>query len=148
VDAGAGTGDFAILASRLFPAAEIVCFEPDARYFDLLPANLRANGCGNVVPHRVALGDGRGSRRLADFVAGEISLLKIDCEGAELDILDGLGPDRLAQVDRIALEYHDVFVPSQARQRTARLGAAGFPCRIAPDRWEPRLGYVFATRAR
>lgn len=148
IDAGAGTGDFAIVAARRFPAAEILCFEPDARYFDVLRANLRRNGCCNVAAHGVALGDGRGTRRLDDFVRGEVSLLKIDCEGAELDILAGLGPGALAGVARMVLEYHDFVVPEQHRRIVAFLRAAGYRCRVAPDRWNPRIGYVFAERER
>lgn len=146
VDVGAGTGDFALLAARLFPDAEIVCFEPEARYADVLRGNLRRNGCRHVTAHPVALGDGRTAPRLVDFVDGEISLLKIDCEGAELDVLAGVGD--LGRVQRVALEYHDLFVPGQQQRLVALLEAAGFRCRTQPDRWEPRIGYVFATRER
>lgn len=146
VDVGAGTGDFAIFAARLFPDAAIVCFEPDARYAEVLGDNVQRNGCRNVTAHAVALGYAPPARRLADFVDGDVDLLKIDCEGAELDVLAGLGPPMLARVRRIVLEYHAMFVPEQDRKLVAFLEPAGFRCRIQPDRWEPRLGYVFAER--
>jgi SAM-dependent methyltransferase len=148
VDAGAGTGDFSILAAKLFPAAEIVCFEPDPRYFEVLGRNLRRNGSRNVTAYDVALGDGDGTRRLADFVHAEIDLLKIDCEGVELDILAGLGPEKLGLVRNVVLEYHDVFVPGQAGRLTDLLQAAGFRCRTEPNRYDPGIGYVFGARAR
>lgn len=146
VDAGAGTGDFSILAARLFPDAKIVCFEPDARYVEVLRGNLARNGCRNVTAHHVALGNGHGSRRLGEFVAGAVDLLKIDCEGAELDILDGLGADAMQRVGRITLEYHNAVVPEQDRRIVERLRATGFRCRTLPDRYDPQIGYVFATR--
>jgi FkbM family methyltransferase len=54
-----------------------------------------------------------------------IALLKVDVEGAELDVLDGLSDGNLRKVSQLALELSPKHKPQLARL-TARLGAAGF----------------------
>lgn len=43
---------------------------------------------------------------LREMDGARIRLCKIDCEGAELEILRGLQPDDAAMIDAFALEYH------------------------------------------
>ena len=47
-----------------------------------------------------------------------VELLKIDCEGGEYDIIDGMGPAEFAATKRIALEFHGPEMP----HLTQRLG--------------------------
>ena len=77
------------------------------------------------------------------------SLLKMDCEGAEYEILHGTGPDTLASIDRLSLEYHDVGVqnPGHTAQGLVQLlSRAGFRVRCSPSRHRPRLGRLLAER--
>lgn len=63
-------------------------------------------------------GSQRESRRVASVTLqtvigrcdGRVTLLKMDCEGSEADILDAPGLE-LNQVDRIVAEYHAALVP-------------------------------------
>ena len=59
-----------------------------------------------------------------------IALLKVDVEGAELDVLDGLSDANLRKVAQLALELSPKHKPQLARL-TARLRAAGFTNIIA-----------------
>lgn len=43
---------------------------------------------------------------LASLAPRRVRLLKLDCEGSELDLLAVLTPDERARIDSIALEYH------------------------------------------
>lgn len=86
---------------------------------------------------------------LADAMAigavDRIDLLKLDCEGAEYDILGGAGPDVLARVDRVVLEYHE-WDGHTHTELVEMLERAGFLVRVAPNRTYPGIGYLWADR--
>lgn len=67
--------------------------------------------------------------------------LKIDCEGAELDILSALPDDYFKRIERIALEYHTNVNPLELAEL---LHARGFSVIIKgfPMKW----GLIFATK--
>ena len=76
--------------------------------------------------------------------------LKIDCEGAEYEILFNTPRAVLQKIDRIAMEYHNPpFYGLHAREHDSRhlvafLREAGFSVRVAP---ENRMhGLLFAAR--
>jgi FkbM family methyltransferase len=58
--------------------------------------------------------------------------LKIDAEGAEVEILESASEGTLAAVDEVALEYHDAIVPHAGARCRAVLVRSGFVCRIRP----------------
>ncbi|MFI1568966.1 FkbM family methyltransferase [Streptomyces sp. NPDC020490] len=61
VDAGAHTGYYTLLASRLVgPAGRVVAIEPSPAFHQALTANLTANGCGNVRTINAAVSDRPG----------------------------------------------------------------------------------------
>jgi FkbM family methyltransferase len=65
VDVGAHIGYYTLLLSRLVGAqGRVDAFEPEPANLHLLHANLRINGCSNVVVHPLALADVHGDRRL------------------------------------------------------------------------------------
>ncbi|MFP3137988.1 MAG: FkbM family methyltransferase [Nitrososphaeria archaeon] len=68
------------------------------------------------------------------------SLLKMDCEGCEYEVLRSAGPDLLARFRRIILEYHD-----GPRDLPDILGSAGFS--VSCSR-ESGLGILRAERPR
>ncbi|MGW2799540.1 FkbM family methyltransferase [Streptomyces sp. NPDC001269] len=58
VDAGAHTGYYTLLASRLVgPAGRVIAIEPSPAFHQTLTANLTANGCGNVRTINAAVSD-------------------------------------------------------------------------------------------
>lgn len=167
VDVGAGIGDFTVVAARAFPRARVVAFEPDPCAFALLVANVETNGTRNVDARQTAVGTaaayglvhdapfaavtpaGAGDPgavagvRLDDALEGaSVDLLKVDCEGAELDVLASLGRAGLARVRRIAIEYHGA---ARADEVSAMLDRHGFEVAVTPDRYSRELGYVRAV---
>lgn len=54
--------------------------------------------------------------------------VKIDAEGAEVDILESASDAALAAIGEIALEYHDSIVPDARARCEAVLTRAGFVC--------------------
>ena len=79
------------------------------------------------------------------FAIERCDLLKLDCEGAEYDILFNASISTLARVRRIAMEYHVGLSPGSADTLGEFLAGRGFTAR-----WSPLLdeegGYLHAVR--
>jgi len=132
VDVGANVGYALTYFTQAYPAATIVAFEPHPTHLAQIECNLTANGLSDRVrviraaaatqsggaflidageASRVIdrAGDGRIPITVVDFFevigAAPIDLLKLDCEGAEYDLLMD---SRFAQLDvrALVLEWH------------------------------------------
>jgi len=128
VDIGANVGLFSLWARHCFPDARIDAYEPNTRVLRFAEQNVAGLGI-NVFPEGVGSVSGMANlvddgesrlastsrsttgqvviRSLADVVeraGGEVDLLKLDCEGAEWEILT----DRqsMARVRCLRMEYH------------------------------------------
>lgn len=148
VDVGAGIGEFAVPAAMRYPRARVVAIEPDPGRFELLRRNVSRNALSNVELHRAAAGRPESSDvPLGRFLgSGYVDLLKIDCEGAEVDVLLGLAPDELARVGRVALEWHRGPGAPRDEQAAAILRSHGFRVDLLADRYESARGYAHAER--
>lgn len=178
VDVGANIGAFTVPAATAAYRGRVIAVEPDADNFRLLTANVRRNGCRNVAAvrqavagqtgrvrltvdrnssgHRIGPADEAGATvpavRLSDLLdahqVDRCDFLKLDCEGAEFDILESMPPADFDRIRRIALEYHaDV---EQKRERAAelirRLCERGFRIDWYTDVVGEPVGHLFATR--
>jgi FkbM family methyltransferase len=151
VDVGAQIGAVTVLSARRFAASRVLAFEPSRHNFALATANVERNGCAGVVLQRAAVAARSGEavlflnrtathslrqptpRRevvqavsLDEALHGEpvIDLLKIDVEGAELDVLDGARAT-MARTRRVAIETHAELMSGPEFVAPA-LAAAGF----------------------
>ena len=137
IDVGANIGSFACLAARLHPASAVHAFEPSEVHAQLLQENVQLNRLTNVTLHRQAvtrdgrevlfsaLGSGGGSgiflhdggrptalrsTSLAtiDFRPFHSLFLKLDCEGAEGEIVEWICANLATLPAKIviACEYH------------------------------------------
>lgn len=173
VDVGAGIGDFTVFAASRLPRTWVVACEPNPQTFGVLERNVRRNGLSNVDIRCVAvgtqrtytLGRDRWSAETSTFQTGgptfqapavsldelignrDVHLLKIDCEGAELDVLESLDHS-IDRVRRIAVEYHDHLVEAAGARVEQVLGAKGFVVMREPDRYDGRIGYIHASAPR
>jgi FkbM family methyltransferase len=145
VDAGANVGAFAVLA--VTAGASVTAYEPHPDTFAALEHNVagldvtcvraalvaRAPGGGTVLletggdadtHHRVGTaGLEVPATTLAEAIGAGCDLLKIDCEGAEFELLAGTDGDVLRRARRIACETHAwAGDPGAARDRLAALG--------------------------
>lgn len=134
VDIGASFGPFAVLAAK--NGAKVYAYEPTPRQFNFLLENTRGlpvvcynlavSGKSGETKIYEAQGSDEGNSPIyqnhmkpTPFIAkaitlpeilgeaGRCNLLKIDCEGCELDILRRTPKEIFACVDNIAMEYHD-----------------------------------------
>jgi FkbM family methyltransferase len=162
LDCGANIGLLSIYWKRRHPGAHIVAFEPDPELVEVLAANLAATGSEDVevVPRAVwtdegemdfwsegsdggrLLWDASDSRpancrvrtvRLRDSLTGATDMLKLDIEGAEVDVLLDCA-DRLEQVDHVFVEYHSFHAREQRLDELLQvLRRAGFRTQILPE---------------
>jgi len=133
VDAGAHVGLFSLIASTF--AKEVISIEPHPLNFKLLQLNLEINNAENVIPINKALwsktetmtlyeGKHTGAHTilkkcdskkfnvssitLKDLINefGEIDLLKVDIEGAEFEVFNGLNGQDSENIKNIVAECH------------------------------------------
>lgn len=94
---------------------------------------------GRVVPVATISFDRAVARTGADRVA-----VKMDAEGAEVEMLESASDRTLAVIDELVLEYHDSIVPNAQARCLAVLIKAGFTCRRAP--FNSHQGILVARR--
>jgi FkbM family methyltransferase len=72
--------------------------------------------------------------------------LKIDCEGAEYDILFNSSTDTLACIHRICMEVHDGITPYSRKDMLKFLEEHGFTTHLTLNPVHDELAYLFAER--
>jgi FkbM family methyltransferase len=167
IDCGANIGLGVRYWTRKYPEAKILAFEPDPHLFELLKKNCEGlsaeqiclrneavwNEKGTLEFKSTRLGIGQLSRfaqdlegtkmtvstvRLSDFLDLEIDFLKIDIEGAEVEVVIDCA-SKLKNVKRIYIEYHSYLHKDQRLESILRvLREAGFRYHIAPEAFSPR----------
>jgi FkbM family methyltransferase len=171
VDVGGNIGFFSILARIRFPGALIHCYEPNPDLQELLQKNTAELGitihaagvgsrsmtgrmdCGGATIEGALqpLEDGTGTIRIVSIreainaTGGHVDLLKMDCEGAEWDILQDVSA--LQDVDKITMEYHlDGGTERTLPNLIVHLKHAGFRIESMSEAENSRVGQLLATR--
>ena len=136
IDIGAHIGIFTIYASQFCNNGKIFCFEPIQENYKMLIENININQIKNIYPNNLAvtkdtstakifLNDDKSghsmfienksfvqvdSKSLFDVFADnrieECNFLKLDCEGAEYEIIESLPSDFFSKIDKTVIEYH------------------------------------------
>jgi FkbM family methyltransferase len=171
VDIGANIGFFSILARANFPQAIIHCYEPNPALLPITRANtealsiqLHAEGVGaramtgamqcdgaTLEGSLVPAADGEPGIAIVPLatvlqrIGGSLDLLKMDCEGAEWDILRDAAS--LQKVRMIAMEYHlDGGAERTLLALLHQLKQAGFRIEALREAANPLVGQLFAVR--
>ncbi|RZJ99929.1 MAG: FkbM family methyltransferase [Flavobacterium sp.] len=132
IDCGANIGLSVLYYKELFPAAQVIAFEPDQSNFHLLERNVAQNHLNDVTLYQKAVwiadqiisfsaneteashivtdkntGVTVPAIRFRDFLTrfDEIDFLKIDIEGAEWEVIRDCATS-LSKVQKLFLEYH------------------------------------------
>ena len=87
---------------------------------------------------------------LQDFLNQEsidhVDLMKLDCEGAEYEILMQASSQTLAKVDRVIMEYHDIREHNEHRVLASFLENEGYRIQIVENVVHEEIGYLYAER--
>lgn len=166
VDAGAHVGIFSLVSSVF--ARRVIALEPHPINYRLLEINIEKNKVNNVTAINRALWNEKGKLKifegshsgehsiynssneffeastmtLRDVIVeyGNIDLLKIDIEGSEFNIFEGLGEGILKHINAIVgeihLSYGDIGITMQ------NLSSAGFDVHtFRPPLWRKKNAY-------
>lgn len=154
IDGGANTGVSVTYFKKAYPGSRLIAFEPDPHIFRILQTNVRAAGYDDVQLINKALWNadteidfwnegadaGRISRprddtprkscvsavRLKPYLTEHVDFLKLDIEGAELEVLLDCA-DLLPNVRHVFVEYHSFAGEEQRLDVLLRLlKASGF----------------------
>lgn len=155
IDCGANVGATVIYWKNLYPDSEIIAFEPDPEIFELLVANCKDLSSVTLIQAGLWIVDGEIEflangidgghiakfadevteekvrttvhvKRLRDYLHEPCSMLKIDIEGAETDVLEDCA-DLLHNVENIFVEHHSfIDQPQRLSDFFAILENAGF----------------------
>ena len=75
----------------------------------------------------------------------KISLLKMDIEGGEYELFEGLSEDELSVVNFVILEYH---MGKEYKQIEEKLRANGFGVQVFPSHFDKTMGFIWANNKR
>ena len=155
LDIGAHAGLFSLAARLRFPNAQIHAYEPNPQMQSFLSkqadigrfsffgcavglaeGRVSLDLCDDSVQTRVHAGE-QGEIQCVSFAQavaglnGVLDLVKLDCEGAEYDILFGLRPGTAERIAQVSLEAHKIE-GRHPRELEDRLRALGFQVRTGP----------------
>lgn len=83
---------------------------------------------------------------MAEEQIDQVDLLKLDCEGAEYEILLKTSPEILHRIKRIIMEYHEIDPVHTHQVLVSFLGTQGYRVTCHPNTVHDNIGYLFATR--
>ena len=136
LDIGAHIGLFSLFASQFCKNGKIFCFEPIKENYEQLINNIKINDIKNIIPFNYAVSSKTGKIKiyLNDDESGhsmflensnyvevdsisiidifkknvidKCNFLKLDCEGAEYEIVDLLSKNYLQRIEKTVIEYH------------------------------------------
>jgi len=176
IDIGAHIGLFSIYASQFCHTGKILAFEPIKENYDVLLENIRLNRLSNISAFNFAVSDKNSSlkiylnqldnaahtiygigenfveidsttlKEIIDSKCDKVDLIKIDCEGAEYDILNSLPKDYFTRIEKICMEYHIIDNNlDQLKRLKSHLQEAGF--RLFVKYEGPNYGLIFANKS-
>mgnify|MGYP001608676553 FL=1 len=136
IDIGAHVGLFTLYASQYCKNGTIFCFEPVDENYDILVDNITQNNLKNVKPFKSAVSksestitiyrnkdeaghsmfsftshalkvDSISLKKIIDENSvNQCNLIKIDCEGAEYEIIESLPLEYFKKISKLIIEYH------------------------------------------
>jgi len=73
-------------------------------------------------------------------------LVKMDCEGAEFEILPSIGPEVFKKIGSFYIEYHEYLPENKRTDLVKILQSNGFKTRVVESRYDKKFGFILAYR--
>lgn len=136
IDIGAHIGLFSLFVSQNCKNGKIYCFEPVIENYNVLIKNIDLNKIKNIIPLNQAVSKNNENIKMylnsddsahSIFSSGKnfvqvksttiksifddnkidnCNLLKLDCEGAEYEIIDSIPDEYFLRINKLIIEYH------------------------------------------
>jgi FkbM family methyltransferase len=84
---------------------------------------------------------------LKQFDIQKCDYLKMDCEGAEYEILFSTPLEIFAKIDRICMEVHDNLTQYSHKEMLQFLEQKGYVTRFTPNAVHKELGFIYAEKS-
>ncbi len=117
--------------------------EPSFHSTAEVPASLRKGGCSDLV---IMVQTTTLESLIADAGLESVDFLKMDCEGAEFEILFSTEASTLSKVRRICVELHDGWTKYRHMELTEHLTSEGFSVEVYPNPVRSDIGLIHAIR--
>lgn len=159
IDCGGNIGVSALFFKLAYPSSQLTVFEPDETNFALLVDNMQRNNLKGVSLVNKAVANREGTVqfnrvstlcakldpegvtqvhavRLSSYIDRHVDLLKMDIEGAEVEVLQDLAENKkLSLIRNIIFEFHyAINNPNNLGEVLSLLEQAGFFYQIATSR--------------
>jgi len=175
IDVGAHIGLFTIYASQFCTSGKIYSFEPVTENYKLLVENIKLNNLDYVSSFNLAVSNSNDSIKLflngdesghsmfskssESIIIDSISLqkffvdnqiefcnfLKLDCEGAEYEIIKNLPSEYFQKIDKFVIEYHMADShPEQLIELKEILTKQNY--KIETKKLFPDIGFLYAKK--
>ena len=175
IDIGSHIGTFSLLVSQFCKKGKIFSYEPMPDNFEYLQKNLKLNQIKNIFPFNLAVSsdsseldmffnDDQSGHNIFSYNNKKITinsislkqifddnkinsckLLKLDCEGAEYDIIDSLPAEYLDKIQNMAIEYHFADTkPELIKNLITKIKNAGFKIKTVPHYDD--MGFLIARK--
>lgn len=171
IDIGAYIGAFTVYAANIAKKGIVYSFEPIKELFNLLNENIKINNFQNVMAFNKAVWYYDGIKKIyengdaSSFLYSKnkqnyqlvktttletlftkynikiVNFLKMDCEGAEFDILLNAKENVLNKIQKIALEYHNLSADKNVKNLKEYLEKKRFSIKTSKKGWS---GFLFA----
>ena len=174
IDVGAHIGLFALYASQFCKNGKIICYEPIKENYELLLENIKQNKITNIISYNSAVSNRSSKVKIylnqdesghsmfienKNFVTvNSVSMseifqknnietcdfLKLDCEGAEYEIIDSLNEHFFQKIKKTIIEYHRADTnPELLENLTQKLESHNFKIKI--KKLFSDIGFLFAN---
>lgn len=174
VDIGAHIGLFSIYANTINPNIPIYAYEPEEENYKTLKKNLSRNKTRNIHPKNLAVSAKEGQielyinkdshnhsilktnenqtkkkvqsttlQRITEKLQ-TVDLVKMDCEGAEFEIIASTPKETFKKIKTIYIEYHEYNEMLERKNIESKLQKAGYKVTWTPSFYDDRMGFILA----
>ena len=174
IDVGSHIGLFSLYAAEKCNVGKVFAFEPIETNYNIFLENIKINNLKNIFPQNVAISKettdvimnlhedesghsmfGTGGKEIkvksitlkGFFEKNNIkkcNLIKLDCEGAEYEIIDSIPSKYFDIIDKFIIEYHfEDKKPDSVKKLIEKLKRNSFI--IEKKEWKDGMGLIYAN---